>query len=562
MSVRLRFRSFGLAALAAVTALSMVTASTGAELVAQTEAAYTDSEFARANVAAKWPLAFTSVIAGSAKSSTGTSTAGSDNMTYQSLSRWAQETTGSPTSLETSSGRPAFTVTRDYRLRGPGNVTASPNALPKDNQSLALHSWSAVRTFQNPGTQTNPQNNYCMVINESFAPASNDSRCGLGNSVAAATNDTAAYGFSVDIVDTYRAFLNAADIKTGVRCGLDTAVADPPTGRVDLGREFGGSDPYLRYTNTDSLRTIWANGISRNPDGYSASELPNGQLSPLYRIGVVGSELHAKVMPIITQKTETDPPYAISEVAAYVEYYDNDALSSLRAKMYFVLSRSECGVKGPTHAALPTKRSAFPEVMPGGNGNTRYTGGSYTPAAAPAEPMAFRAGSDTTTVTSPLPAITVTSPLENSTASEITTSAPPDPSGADATTTSGTTSAATTNDTTTPPATKTATTAQTTTTTSASPTTAIPTDPGTLSASADTTTVGTVAVVGDELDVVVKGDTVPADARTALTALDTWINEGARPSGDWRTFTSSEPDSDGWRWAAVNQATGTIVYIR
>ncbi|MBB1033750.1 hypothetical protein G6031_05040 [Dietzia sp. CQ4] len=67
---------------------------------------------------------------------------------------------------------------------------------------------------------------------------------------------------------------------------------------------------------------------------------------------------------------------------------------------------------------------------------------------------------------------------------------------------------------------------------------------------------------GDELDVVVKSDTVPADARTALAALETWINEGARPSGDWRTFTSSDPDSDGWRWAAVNQATGTIVYIR
>ena len=101
-----------------------------------------------------------------------------------------------------------------------------------------------------------------------------------------------------------------------------------------------------------------------------------------------------------------------------------------------------------------------------------------------------------------------------------------------------------------------------TTTTSASPTTVIPSDPGTLSASADTTTVGTVEVDGDELDVVVKGDTVPADARTALTALDTWINEGTRPGGDWRTFTSSDPDSDGWRWAAVNQVTGTIVYIR
>ncbi|MBB1030807.1 hypothetical protein G6027_07865 [Dietzia sp. SLG310A2-38A2] len=67
---------------------------------------------------------------------------------------------------------------------------------------------------------------------------------------------------------------------------------------------------------------------------------------------------------------------------------------------------------------------------------------------------------------------------------------------------------------------------------------------------------------GAELDVVVKGDTVPTGTRTALAALDTWINEGVRPSGDWTTFTSSDPDSDGWRWAAINQETGTVVYIR
>ncbi|WP_141244204.1 hypothetical protein [Dietzia natronolimnaea] len=104
--------------------------------------------------------------------------------------------------------------------------------------------------------------------------------------------------------------------------------------------------------------------------------------------------------------------------------------------------------------------------------------------------------------------------------------------------------------------------AQTTTAQQESQTIVIPSAPGTLSASAQTTTVGTVEVDGEDLDVVVKGGAVPPDAPTALPALGTWINEGTRPSGDWRTFTSSDPDSDGWRRAAINRETGTVVYVR
>ena len=66
---------------------------------------------------------------------------------------------------------------------------------------------------------------------------------------------------------------------------------------------------------------------------------------------------------------------------------------------------------------------------------------------------------------------------------------------------------------------------------------------------------------GEEL-VFVRGATAPTDARTAPDALDTWINNGARPRGDWRAFTSDDPDEDGWRWAAINQKTGTVIYIR
>lgn len=174
------------------------------------------------------------------------------------------------------------------------------------------------------------------------------------------------------------------------------------------------------------------------------------------------------------------------------------------------------------------------------------------------------------------PTTTVTSPLENSTASETTTSAPPNPSGEGESPTSGTSTAATTSTTrrtttvtsmvptvsvaptsaTTPPAT------QVTTSTSATPTTVIPDEPGPLSPAARTEDVGTVEVDGEDLVVVVKGTSVPTGARTALSALDLWINDGVEPSGSWTVYTSDDPDADGWRWAAINGKTGTVVYIR
>ncbi|UVE96631.1 hypothetical protein [Dietzia sp. B32] len=110
--------------------------------------------------------------------------------------------------------------------------------------------------------------------------------------------------------------------------------------------------------------------------------------------------------------------------------------------------------------------------------------------------------------------------------------------------------------TTTPPAT------QVTTSTSAAPAIVIPDEPAPLSPAARIEDVGTVEVGGEDLVVVVPGDTVPTGTRTALPALETWINDGRQPSGDWTTFTSTDPDSDGWRWAAINGTTGAVVYIR
>ncbi|WP_440220276.1 hypothetical protein [Dietzia sp. MNB45] len=142
----------------------------------------------------------------------------------------------------------------------------------------------------------------------------------------------------------------------------------------------------------------------------------------------------------------------------------------------------------------------------------------------------------------------MTSPLENSTASETTTSAPPLPSGEDESTTARTSI-------TTPPATKTV------TSTSAAPATVIPDEPAPLSSAARLEDVGTATVDGEDFVVVTPGDTVPSDAREGVAALEIWLN-GGDPGDTWSTFTSTDPDADGWRWAAINQETGTVVYIR
>lgn len=99
-------------------------------------------------------------------------------------------------------------------------------------------------------------------------------------------------------------------------------------------------------------------------------------------------------------------------------------------------------------------------------------------------------------------------------------------------------------------------------TTTAPPEITIPSEPNELSSTARTATAGTVDIDGEDHDVVVKGTRTPTDARTASAALDTWINDGTQPTGNWKPFTSTEPGEDGWRWAAINQVTGTIVYIR
>jgi len=73
--------------------------------------------------------------------------------------------------------------------------------------------------------------------------------------------------------------------------------------------------------------------------------------------------------------------------------------------------------------------------------------------------------------------------------------------------------------------------------------------------------VGLVGLDGRDLVVVVTGASVPADADQGTRALDRWLTDGIEPRGDWTAFTSGDPEQDGWRWAAVNRSTGTVLYI-
>lgn len=232
-----------------------------------------------------------------------------------------------------------------------------------------------------------------------------------------------------------------------------------------------------------------------------------------------------------------------------------------------ILARAECGTSMQSPNPVPRPSNTGNWVAPGNVGTPVL--GRAAPQA-PLQSVVEDAADDVDTGVSP----TETDPspsaeADSTSSSPATTSSQRDnslrTSAPGTTSTAHRTSALTSKAptvTTAPMSTTTSPTARRATSTSTALTTVIPRDPGTLSATAQTQTVGTVQVDGDALDVVVKGDTVPTGTRTALTALDTWINESIRPSGDWRTFTSSEPDSDGWRWAAINRETGTVVYIR
>ena len=570
----------GSLALAGALAMSgLVTSGSIEETLAQ----QSDDEYSTASVAAEWPEAFVSVVAGSARSATSMINASFD-MTYQSQFRWTSQLSQPAVTpgAEDTSGWATRNRIWDERYQGAGvavddwAIGTANNLGDLDTSTWALHDGKAVREFTNPGDRVLPSNFRCLVIDESFGNASNRADCGMGSNFAAAQNTTDAIGFSIGTGLTQFTYLNAAQLSTAVRCGLDSATADRPSGRIDFGQEasLGGQGNQNLLYNSNA-RTVWTNGFGQLDNGGNFPPAEN-TLSDMWTVqNILGVSTHAKVMPVITQHASTNgsQPYALSEVGAYIEVYRRAAALSpivLHAKMYFVLSRSECGVKRVSDTALPTQRAVFPSTLPGGDGLTPYSGIGFQPAVKQAQSVAARGLHLTDATTRDLPPATTTPTVtEDAIASETTAFGPPSLDDADEsasntrasqgrskTSTSPTSVSETTPVTSNPSATPT-----TTTPASTIPATAIPRAPGTLSPTARLEDVETITVGEEDLVVVIEGDTVPTDARRGATALEIWLS-GGDPGTTWATFASDAPDEDGWRWAAINQKTGTVVHIR
>ena len=400
-----------------------------------------------------------------------------------------------------------------------------------------------------------------------------------------------------------RARINIGGATTKVRCFGDgttpTAVATLTT-KFSTARETStASESY--GTETPISTSAIVDSISNANDGY----LQNSTGQKLWHRANIGyttgqDSKRAFVLFISPRKNTYVSPtadYARAEIDLEIQVYSSSLPffppynlgGTYRGSINYVISRSECGT-GTAGQAPPPQAATFY----GGTNQPSWTpplfseplsdadAGTFLPADPVAVPARLATAPDLTDQTNAVeglltipPTTTVTSPLENSTASETTTSAPPNPSEEDEAPTAGTTTAATTStprrtttvtsavptvsaaptNTTTPPATKTV------TTTSAAPAVVIPDDPGTLSPTARLEDVGTVTVGGEDFVVVVEGTTVPTDAPQGVAALEIWLG-GGDPGDTWATFTSTDPAADGWRWAAINQETGTVVYVR
>lgn len=257
-----------------------------------------------------------------------------------------------------------------------------------------------------------------------------------------------------------------------------------------------------------------------------------------------------------------------------------------------ILARAECGSSRPM-PSMPSRPSPTNPAIPNGTAGRAVTmnavmdevlateavdaeAGTLDDAAAEARPTESE-NSPTTTATT-----TTGTPEEDgesATSSHSTsTASPTDSTTAEATETSETSTAGPTLTTQPPSTTSVAATVQTTivqpstpssqptpqpttSTSTEAPEIVIPDEPGTLAAAAQVAEVDTITAGEVGLVVVVDGDTVPTDARAGARALETWL-DGGTPSTTWATLTSDDPDQDGWRWAAINQRTGTVVYIR
>lgn len=437
---------------------------------------------------------------------------------------------------------------------------------------------------------------HCMSYPEPSSFTATTDRCGATPGTPARISshqNTLGYTFSIYSSGSKLSRVNVSGFSSTALCypnGESSAVIHHDDDSVlNLANEaWILGVPNARYRDEESIKNIIPSDASDSPheryDGTTDQWIKykvNNQLSSDNANFVLAAN--------IRKNTYTTDYYALAEMDLVVQIYSSGGASLANGtfidQVNLPLTRSECGFSDGTHP-LPSGAGTWrgdPNQLgwPG-----RSLGNTATDMSGRAEQYTFEEVGTAPTVshsrvapqhrvgatpTNELPpTTTVTSTRENTTASSTTTSAPPNPEDEESTTSarSTTTTATATTSTrgttettaTTPPPTRTPSTNETTPSTSV-PLPEIPSEPGRLSATARTEDVTTVEVGEEKHLVVVGGGTVPTDARQGAAALGTWLGDGT-PDANWVTFTADDPDEAGWRWAAINRETGTIVYIR
>ena len=610
--VSTRFRhvaaSTGALAVAGVLALSGVVGG-GAEM---TEAAWSDKEVAQASVRAEFPPPADSWVraTSNAFSNYGNYTPTRTPSTYI-LPRTVDRPISSPASRQVIATQgDDYSISNNFGIRTLG--TRPDTSLQFCSQANKGPSPLLSATYSGCSGGSNFTDNYSMARTQGFGTAGG----------FAHPENTRVFGGTDDILA-----VEAQNIRTMTECsptGESRALAPSATASWG-GNAAALGDPAEPYGRGLGIGLLFANvlGVGNPGNGhysYLGVPPPNKRITrwmqPLrirsagdYELGLVFFRA------TITSRQYATLGYALSDIYVTIDQYTTDDHHPYTGSFTMILSRSECGLQGPTYThrklasvfeprwrspatSVPAYAPATPVAtvdapLPRQDGTLSHPGDSDYLAISAANyhaasgsnglveggagdgVLACGMRADEAAAADFPPTTTLTSPLENSTASETTTSAPPNPSEEDEAPTGGTTTAATTSttrrtttvtsqaptvtasptSTTTPPATKTL------TSTSAAPAVSIPEEPGTFSPTARLEDVGTVTVGGEDFVVVVQGTTVPTDAQQGVVALEIWLN-GGDPGDTWATFTSTDPDADGWRWAAINQETGTVVYIR
>ena len=542
-SGRSLFRRSAVALAAAGLALATVVAAVHpAELVLSQGQ---DTEAAQANVAASWPVAYAGNQAATVHFIKKGHLLGND---YASSHRWQLQNYGTSTTPPASP-----TSTQDVRTRQTSTVpsivdsAAAQNDIAYDPYADEYHNWYGYPFGATNNTgRLRPDIQRCMFVAPNYSPATTAGPCGSqSGDIAAATNTQPGFGFSLnDGLTLGITYVNARDLHTAARCTPSGGIAQNSSfgGFIDVMLETGGTDPRPDYSTPSRVYRIW-----QGSDGASQPPLSDKKT---IRSGL--SYLSVRYRPIVKTITQTNPPYALSEIGFYLETVTTAlGIDTEQSKAYFVLSKSECGV-APTGGAsnLPPRSDDVGTSSASLARSTRVAADGMPDAAAAKRPEST----------------TTTSPINDATGVEVTTSAPPDggdgdedKDGATAGSASST-SAGGGEDRTSDviPEGGSETTGAAPTTAAPSEVPIVPDEPGQMPANAEFCE--SLEIDGEYVDAFTADECDAAARISAMSALEDYIADGEQDSR-WKGFTSDDPEADGWRWAAIDQRTGQVVYV-